>query len=91
MAYGEWYPFLGWTVFIISLIIAIIIFSSKRKFYPIFYLISISLYIFTAGFYIDVYNLAKGGILSVLAVSAVLFMFIGWYFSKIFQSNNSRK
>lgn len=90
MAYGEWYPFLGWSVFIISFIIAIIIYSKVKKFYLIFYLISISLYIFTAGFYIDVYNLTKGGILVVLVISAILFMLLGWYFSKIFHPDSAR-
>ena len=86
-----WYPFLGWSVFIVALIIAIIIFARVKKFYPIFYLISISLYVFTAGFYIDVYDLTKGGILAVLAVFAVLFMLLGWYFSQIFHSDDLRK
>ena len=90
MAYGEWYPFLGWADFIISLIIAIVIYAKSRKFYPIFYLIAISLYVFTAGFYIDVYDLTKGGILMVLVISAVLFMLVGWYFSKIFHSDAVR-
>lgn len=91
MAYGEWYPFLGWADFIISLIIAIIIYAKSRKFYPIFYLIAISLYVFTAGFYIDVYDLTRGGILMVLVISAVLFMLAGWYFSKIFRRDEMRK
>ena len=91
MAYGEWYPFLGWSVFIISLIIGIVMFATHKKIYSIFYLVSIALYVFTAGFFIDVYNLSKGGILGVLVVSAILFMLIGWYFSKIFGSDNSRK
>ena len=87
---GEWYPFLGWSVFSISLVIAIIIFAIKRKFYPIVYLSSISLYIFTAGFYIDVYNLNKNGILAVLFVSACLFVFLGWHFSKISKNDDLR-
>lgn len=86
-----WYPFLGWFDFIVSLVIGIIIFVKVRKFYPVFYLMSISLYVFTAGFYIDVYDLSKGGILGVLVVSAILFMLIGWYFSKIFQSDEVKK
>ncbi len=87
MAYGEWYPFLGWFDFIISFVIAIIIYARAKKFYPILYLIAISLYVFTAGFYIDVYDLSKSGILMVLVVSAGLFMLAGWYFSKIFHSD----
>ena len=86
MAYGEWYPFLGWGVFIIGLIVAIVMFSNMKKIYPVFYVASIALYIFTAGFYMDVFNLAKGGILTVLVISAALFMLLGWYFSSIFGS-----
>jgi Na+/H+ antiporter NhaD/arsenite permease-like protein len=84
MAYGTWYPFLGWSVFIIGFIVAIILFATKRKMHHVMYLVSICLYIFTAGFYIDVYNLGKNGILGVLALSALLFILMGWYFSKIF-------
>ena len=79
-----WYPFLGWGVFIIGLIVAIVMFSNMKKIYPIFYVASIALYIFTAGFFIDVYDLAKGGVLLVLVISAILFMLLGWYFSRIF-------
>ncbi|MEK6792408.1 MAG: hypothetical protein AABX96_04410 [Nanoarchaeota archaeon] len=85
-----WYPFLGWSVFIVSLIIGIVMFATHRKMYSIFYLVSIALYVFTAGFFIDVYDLSKGGILIVLVISAVLFMLLGWYFSKIF-GTDSRK
>ncbi len=86
-----WYPFLGWGVFFISFIVGIILFVRTKKLNPVFYMISIALYIFTAGFYLDVYNLSKGGILLVLVVSACLFMLLGWYFSKIFHSDEMGK
>ena len=65
MAY--WYPFLGWGVFWIGLVVSIILFAMKRKFYPIMYLISISLYIFTTGFVIDVFDMGKNGILLIFS------------------------
>ena len=80
--YG-FYPFLGWFDSFVSFIIAIILFVKNKKLYPVFYLISISLYIFTAGFTIDVFELGKFGILSVLVVSAILFMIAGYYFSRM--------
>ncbi|MSS74295.1 hypothetical protein EXS72_01510 [Candidatus Pacearchaeota archaeon] len=86
-----WYPFLGWSTLTISTILAIILYVIYRKLYPLFYLISISLYVFTAGFIIDVFNLPKGAILMVLVVSALLFMWMGLHFSKIFQSDNLKK
>ena len=80
---GEWYPFLGWAVFWIGLILGIILFSIYKKIYPVFYVISILLYVFTAGFTIDVFDLGRLGILSVLVISAILFMSLGFYLSKV--------
>ncbi len=82
MAYG-FYPFLGWSVFFISFVIAIILFGKYKKLYPVFYLISIALYIFTAGFAIDVYQFGRFGILGTLVLSAIIFMLLGFYLSKI--------
>jgi len=84
MAYGEWYPVVGWLVFIVGLVTSIVMFSNTKKLYHVFYVASISLYIFTAAFYIDVFNLAKAGVLAVLVISAVVFMFLGFYFSRVF-------
>jgi len=78
-----WYPLLGWGVFWISLIISIILFSIYKKLYPVIYLISIALYMFTIGFAIDVFNLQETGILIILVVSAILFMALGFYLSKV--------
>ncbi len=80
-----WYPFVGYGVFWIGLIVSIILYAMKRKWYPIMYLISVSLYIFTAGFIIDVFNLSKNLILLTLAFSALVMIGLGMYLSKKFQ------
>ncbi len=77
------YPLLGWGIFWIALIIGIILFIKFRMIYPIIYLISVSLYIFTAGFTIDVFKFEKLGILSTLIISAIIFMVLGYYFSRV--------
>lgn len=77
------YTFLGWGVFWISFVLAIILFAKYRRLYPVLYMISIALYIFTAGFAIEVFNFGKLGILSTLIISAILFMIIGYYLSKV--------
>jgi len=77
------YGFLGWVIFWLTLVLGVIIFAKKRKYYPLFYLISAALYVYTAGFMIDVYNFGKLGILTTLVVSAVIFMIIGYYLSKV--------
>jgi hypothetical protein len=79
-----WYPFLGWGIFWISLVASIILFAIYKKMYPIFYLISIALYVFTCGFAINVFEFGKLQILTTLLFSAILFMGLGYYFSKIF-------
>ena len=76
-----WYPILGWGIFWVGLIVSIILFAVKRKWYPIMYLVSICLYIFTAGFMIDVFDMGKNGILGVLAFSALIMILLGFYLS----------
>jgi Kef-type K+ transport system membrane component KefB len=84
----SWYPFLGYGAFWIGLIVAIILYAMKRKWYPIMYLISICLYVFTVGFAIDVFNLSKNAILLLLAFSAALMIGLGFYLSNKFGENN---
>ena len=79
-----WYGILGWGIFWISFIVAVVLFASYKKLHPVMYMVSISLYIFSAGFLIDVFNLPKIGILMTLVFSACLFMVLGYYFSKVF-------
>ncbi|TAL51520.1 MAG: hypothetical protein EPN86_06500 [Nanoarchaeota archaeon] len=77
-----WYPVLGWGVFWIALVVAIVLYAMKRKWYPMMYLISVALYIFTVGFVIDVFSLNKNAILLLLAISAAIMIFLGYYISK---------
>jgi hypothetical protein len=85
------YPILGWGVFWVSFILAIVLFVKYRKLYTVFYLISIALYIFTAGFAIEVFEFGKFGILSTLVISAVIFMLLGYYLSKVLDLKESKK
>ena len=71
-----WYPILGTSIFWLGLIASIILYAVMRKWYPMMYLISICLYIFTVGFVIDVFDFVKNSILLTFLV------FVGWYLSK---------
>lgn len=87
MSHGfAWYPYLGYGVFWIGLVVAIILYAMKRKWHPLMYLISISLYIFTVGFIIDVFDLSKNWILLSLALSAIIMIGLGTYLSKKLKS-----
>lgn len=73
---------LGYFVFWVSMIVAIILFAVYRKFSPVFYLMSVALYVYTAGYLIREWELSKGFILGILVLSAILFMVMGRYISK---------
>lgn len=81
---------LGWGIFFVSFVVAIILFSRYKRIYPVFYLISVALYIFTAGFIIDVYKFQEFGILATLVFSAIVFMILGYYLSKIMSEQSQR-
>src|SRR3989344_6786887 len=84
-----WLAPFGWGIFFIGLVAAIIIFAIKRKFYPIMYLISITTYIFTIGFVIDAFDLSRDVTLLLLALSAVIFILLGFYFARRFEARKS--
>jgi len=85
MAYSPWLGAFGWGIFFLGLVGAIILFAVKRKFASVMYLVSIATYIFTVGFVIDAFDIGKNGVLLLLALSAVIFILLGFYFSTKFK------
>jgi len=81
MVYSPWLGVFGWGIFFVGLVASVILFAVKRRFYPVMYLVSIALYIFTIGFVIDAFDVGKNGVLLLLAFSAVVFILLGVYFS----------
>lgn len=80
-----WSITLGWFFFWIGLITSIILYATKKKFYPIMYLVSLSLYFFTLFYVMDVFDLSKNWIILLLGISAVVMISIGFYLSKKFR------
>lgn len=78
------YEVIGWGVFWIALILAIVLFTKYRRLSHVFYLCSVSLYIFTAGYMIDIFSIGRLGILATLIISALIFMGLGYYLSQVF-------
>ena len=87
---GYWYPILGWAVFWVGIVISIILLAINKKLYPVLYVVSVALYIFTAGYIIDFFELGKLGILSVLIFSALIFMVLGFYLSKVLKEQEQK-
>ncbi len=89
MSYSVWLAPWGWFIFWAGLIASIVIFSLKKRFYPVMYFVSIATYIFTIGFVIDAFDLGKNAILLILAFSSILFILLGVYFTKKFVGKKS--
>ncbi|MBS3080507.1 hypothetical protein J4221_03475 [Candidatus Pacearchaeota archaeon] len=84
-AYSYWLGPFGWGIFFVGLVIAIILFAVRRKFYPVMYLVSIATYIFTVGFIIDAFDFTKNLILVTLAITSIVFIVIGIYIAHKFE------
>ena len=84
-----WSAVVGYGIFWIGFVVAIILYAIKRKWFPIMYLISISLYIFTVSFVIDAFELTKNWILGLLAFSALAMIGVGVYLSKKFHKQEN--
>lgn len=82
MSSADFYPALGGAIFALSLLGAIILYSVMRKWYPVFYVLSIALYIYTVGYIIDVFEPRKDFIFLLLLVSAGVMLLVGWYLSR---------
>lgn len=80
-----WYPALGTGIFWIGLVTSIVLYAIHRKWHPIIYLVSVSLYIFTVGFIIDAFEVSESGILLILAFSAFVMIGLGAYLSRKFK------
>ncbi|GEM_PF-1666080 len=89
MSHGFWLAPLGWGVFSLGVVAAIILFAVKKRFYPVMYLVSIATYIFTIGFVIDRFDLGKNSILLALAFSSLAFILAGVYFTKKFSQKKT--
>jgi len=86
---SEWVSVLGWSIFFIGFIVAIILFASIKKFYPVMYLVAISTYIFTIGWAVDVFSWDKNARLLVLGFTSILFIALGFYFTKKYEGRKS--
>ena len=76
-----------WVTFVLSLIACIVFlivsYAVGKKFYPLMYILAIFAYINFIAFTIDAFELNKNWVILLLAVSSVLFILLGVFFSRI--------
>lgn len=77
-----WSTVIGIMMLVLAFIASIVLYFVKKKWYFILYLISISFYIFTVLFIIDIYDPSKIVILLLLLMSAFVMIFLGFRLSK---------
>jgi hypothetical protein len=76
-----------WATFVISLVASIVFlivsYSLTRKFYSLLYVLSVFTYVNFVAFTIDAFDLSKNWIILLLAVSSLLLIGLGIFFSRI--------
>jgi uncharacterized protein YebE (UPF0316 family) len=77
-----WSQILERTILWIALIASVVLYSLKRRWYQVMYLVSLALYIFTVVFVIDVFDISKNWILFLLAFSTCVMVGVGFYLSQ---------
>lgn len=79
---ADWSIAVGILIFIIAICFAIYFYLKYNKVYQIVFIASISTYIFAVFYAMDVFELSKNWVLSLLVFSTILMMLVGKYFSK---------
>ena len=83
MAQADWSIAVGFLVYFIALIIAVIYYVSYRRFSLVLYVASISTLIFSIFYAIDVFDFSRHLILLTLVASTAVFFALGKYFKDI--------
>lgn len=83
MASADWSIAVGFLVYFIALIVAIIYYVSFRKFSLVLYVASISTFIFSIFYAMDVFEFNRHMILLTLVISTVVFYGLGKYFKNV--------
>ncbi len=85
---SSFFPIVFLALILPTLIVLIIAYVKSKKFYPLMYVLSIFAYINFVVYIIDKFDFGRGGITLTLAISAILLIIIGLFFSKIMREPN---
>lgn len=77
-----WWQILFWVLLVPCLIILGIIYGTSKKLYKLFYVLATFTYVITIAYVIDVYNLDRNWILSLLTLSAILMILLGYQLTR---------
>lgn len=89
MASADWSIAVGFLVYFIALIVAVIYYVSYRKFSLVLYVASISTLIFSIFYAIDVFDFSRHLIMLTLIISTAVFFMLGKYFKNITYESQS--
>lgn len=79
---ADWSIAVGVLVFLVAIVIASIYYFRYKKVYLILFIASISTYVFSVFYMLDVFEFTdKNIVLLVLGISTILMFFVGKYFS----------
>ncbi|MBS3124912.1 hypothetical protein J4211_01505 [Candidatus Woesearchaeota archaeon] len=75
-----WAEIVFWVLLVPLLILLFVVYLKSRQLYRLFYILSVFTYSMLVMYLIDAYSLGRNWILGLLAFSALLMMFLGYYF-----------
>jgi len=81
MAEGTWSIALGFLIFFIAIIFAVVLFVVYRKISLVFFISAIATYIFSVFYAWDVFEFTREFVLLILIFSTILMVLLGKYFS----------
>ena len=88
---ATWSVGVGFLVFIIGVIFALIYYFRYKKIYLLSFILSIVVYVFAVFYTWDVFELEKNGIFLLLITSTIIMIFVGKYFSTFSLESDDEK
>ena len=79
-----------WVLLIPLLVILFITYVKTKEWYRLVYLVSVFSYVLMVLYWIDAYSLSRNAIFGLLALSAVVMIWLGWFFSNAKTRGNLR-
>jgi len=75
---STWAPIVFWILLVPLLIIMLVVYLRSKKFSRLVFILSVFTYAMTIMYWIDAYQLGRNAIVSLLVLSSILMMFVGW-------------
>jgi hypothetical protein len=77
-----WAQVVFWALLVPLLVVLLVVYIRSRTLYRLLYILSVFTYAMTVMYAIDAFDLGRNAIIGLLALSAVLMLYVGWWFHR---------